>query len=363
MTARRRAAWSSTLVVPVAAGGSIDRRARVLLVRDTASPDAGFLHVLRGVTVQLGHLHARAAAAERLRESESRFASTMALAAIGISHVDDEGRFLYVNPQLCAMLGYTRARAAARAPSRKSRIPTTWTRRTSCRAGCGKARSRRSRPRSATYARTARVVWAGLTVALKRDRDGRKLYDVSIVEDISARKEAEQCIQYLANHDALTGLPNRARFSHLLGLACEAARRDRRRFAVLFVDLDRFKIINDSLGHEAGDAMLRAAAARLRGCVRASDVVARLGGDEFVVLLQDVGEPSVAAQGGEQRAEVARRARRDSGARLHGQREHRHLPASRRRAGRSGRAAGTRTWRCTSPSSPARTATACTSTS
>ncbi len=140
------------------------------------------------------------------------------------------------------------------------------------------------------------VVWAGLTVALKRDRDGRKLYDVSIVEDISARKEAEECIHYLANHDPLTGLPNRARFSHLLNVACETARRERRRFAVLFVDLDRFKIINDSLGHEAGDAMLRAAAARLRGCVRASDVVARLGGDEFVVLLQDVSEPSVAAK-------------------------------------------------------------------
>ncbi len=100
------AAWRSALVVPVAAGGSI---IGVLEFRssDTASPDAGFLHVLRGVTVQLGHLHARAAAAERLRESESRFASTMALAAIGISHVDDEGRFLYVNPQLCAMLGYS----------------------------------------------------------------------------------------------------------------------------------------------------------------------------------------------------------------------------------------------------------------
>ena len=116
------------------------------------------------------------------------------------------------------------------------------------------------------------------------------------MEDISARKEAEQCIQYLANHDALTGLPNRARFSYLLGLACEAARRDRRKFAVLFIDLDRFKIINDTLGHEAGDSMLRAVAARLRGCVRAADVVARLGGDEFVVLLQDVGEPASRAK-------------------------------------------------------------------
>ena len=183
------------------------------------------------------------------------------------------------------------------------------------------------------------MVWAGLTVAIKRDRDGRKLYDVSIVEDISARKEAEQCIQYLANHDALTGLPNRTRFSHLLGLACEAARRDRRRFAVLFVDLDRFKIINDTLGHEAGDATLRAAAARLRGCVRASDVVARLGGDEFVVLLQDVGEPSVASKIAANVLKSLAEPINVQGHDCSDQRQHRHLLASRRRSGRSSRAA------------------------
>ena len=288
------APWRSALVVPVAAGGSI---IGVLEFRssDTASPDAGFLHVLRGVTVQLGHLHARAAAAERLRESESRFASTMALAAIGISHVDDEGRFLYVNPQLCAMLGYSERELLAltvKDISHPDDMDTTHELVSRLRQGAitsFKAEKRYIR-------KNGSAVWAGLTVALKRDRDGRKLYDVSIVEDISARKEAEECIHYLANHDPLTGLPNRARFSHLLNAACETARRERSRFAVLFIDLDRFKIINDSLGHEAGDAMLRAAAARLRSCVRASDVVARLGGDEFVVLLQDVSEPSVAAK-------------------------------------------------------------------
>ena len=147
------AAWSSALVVPVAAGGSM---IGVLEFRssETASPDAGFLHVLRGVTVQLGHLHARAAAAERLRESESRFASTMALAAIGISHVDDDGRFLYVNPQLCAMLGYSERELLAltvKEISHPDDVDTTH----ELSAGCAKAPLRRSRPRSATYARTA----------------------------------------------------------------------------------------------------------------------------------------------------------------------------------------------------------------
>jgi diguanylate cyclase (GGDEF)-like protein/PAS domain S-box-containing protein len=292
--AGRGTAWSQVLIVPVAAGeatiGALEFRSA-----EGSSPDARVLQVLRGVAVQLGHLHARATAAERLRESEQRFASTMALAAIGISHVDDHGRFLYVNPQLCAMLGYSEAELLARTVreiSHPEDVDATHDLSNKLRQGTiasFKAEKRYVR-------KDGTIVWAGLTVALKRDRGGRKLYDVSIVEDISARKEAELCIQYLANHDALTGLPNRARFSHLLGAACAAARRDRRRFAVLFVDLDRFKIINDTLGHEAGDATLRAAAARLRGCVRASDVVARLGGDEFVVLLHDVSDPSVAGK-------------------------------------------------------------------
>ena len=202
---------------------------------------------------------------------------------------------MYVNPQLCAMLGYTESELTAltvKDISHPEDLDTTDE--LSQRLRSGSIASFKAEKR---YLRKdGSVVWAGLTIAVKRDRDGRKLYDVSIVEDISARKEAEQCIRYLANHDALTGLPNRAHFTQLLAEASAAARRDRRRFAVLFVDLDRFKIINDSLGHEAGDAMLQAAAARLRGSVRASDVVARLGGDEFVVLLKDVAEASIASK-------------------------------------------------------------------
>jgi len=100
------------------------------------------------------------------------------------------------------------------------------------------------------------------------------------------KARADQRIEYLATHDSLTGLPNRVTFNQLLHFAILAARRHDRRFAVLFIDLDRFKIINDSLGHEAGDALLVEIATRLRSCVRACDVVARLGGDEFVVILE-----------------------------------------------------------------------------
>jgi diguanylate cyclase (GGDEF)-like protein/PAS domain S-box-containing protein len=114
-------------------------------------------------------------------------------------------------------------------------------------------------------------------------------------KDISERKQDEERIHFLANHDALTSLPNRAMFSDVLSLAIQNARRYNRNFAVLFIDLDRFKNINDTLGHEAGDKLLQEMGTRLSHTVRSSDVVARLGGDEFVVLVQEVAEPKQVA--------------------------------------------------------------------
>ena len=104
-----------------------------------------------------------------------------------------------------------------------------------------------------------------------------------------------QSVEYLAYHDGLTGLPNRSMFSQSLTQCINAARRYERRLAVVFLDLDHFKQINDTLGHEAGDQLLKEVAARLKGCVRESDTVARLGGDEFVVLLPELENEQYAA--------------------------------------------------------------------
>jgi len=125
------------------------------------------------------------------------------------------------------------------------------------------------------------------------ERDGR---DIAIVAtlDITESKQVLQDLQVMSRHDALTGLANRVLLAEQTNQALVAARRDRHRVAVLFIDLDGFKPVNDKHGHAVGDALLVEVAARLRGCVRAADTVARLGGDEFVVLLAGVGEANQA---------------------------------------------------------------------
>jgi len=109
-----------------------------------------------------------------------------------------------------------------------------------------------------------------------------------VMVDMSTRKEMEARLEYLAHYDALTGLPNRTFLFNRLEQAIVYGARHQRAAAVLFLDLDRFKIVNDSLGHSAGDQVLRDVAARLESCIRSGDMVARLGGDEFVVLLEDM---------------------------------------------------------------------------
>jgi diguanylate cyclase (GGDEF)-like protein/PAS domain S-box-containing protein len=148
------------------------------------------------------------------------------------------------------------------------------------------------------------VLSRGLVV---RDPAGNNLRLAGSQTDITERKEVEARILHDALHDPLTGFPNRTLFLDRLGQA--VVRRHRRpdhRFGVLFLDLDRFKLVNDSLGHLAGDALLVSLAERLRGCVRNDDTVARLGGDEFAILLDDMSDPEEATRVAERIQEALR---------------------------------------------------------
>src|SRR5450830_1729247 len=117
---------------------------------------------------------------------------------------------------------------------------------------------------------------------------------VAIVRDITERKRAEERIKHMAHHDALTGLPNRSLISDRLDQAILHAQRKRRCVAVAFIDLDGFKLVNDGLGHNAGDALLKVVGARMQDCLRADDTLGRFGGDEFVVILSDLADNALA---------------------------------------------------------------------
>ena len=130
---------------------------------------------------------------------------------------------------------------------------------------------------------TAYLAW--LRIAAIRDANGRMTQYMAIFSDITTRKEAEKRLEYQATHDPLTTLPNRAYFTTQLERATDHARLLGQRVAVLFVDLDRFKPVNDRFGHAVGDRLLCVVAKRLLNCIRSSDIVARLGGDEFVIAL------------------------------------------------------------------------------
>jgi diguanylate cyclase (GGDEF)-like protein/PAS domain S-box-containing protein len=110
----------------------------------------------------------------------------------------------------------------------------------------------------------------------------------SMAIDITEQKRAEERIQHVAHHDSLTGLPNRLLFNDRLGQAISVAKRDAIQFALLYLDLDKFKPVNNTLGHDAGDQLLKSVAERIREQVRESDTVARVGGDEFTVILRDI---------------------------------------------------------------------------
>ncbi len=133
-----------------------------------------------------------------------------------------------------------------------------------------------------------------LSIFALRDSQGVVVRYAAILKDISARKYAEAHLRRLATHDWLTGLPNRALAQDRLAQALARARRSQTGVAVLYLDLDLFKRINDTWGHEAGDAVLREVARRLKACVRRSDTVARMGGDEFLLILAEAGERGVA---------------------------------------------------------------------
>jgi diguanylate cyclase (GGDEF)-like protein/PAS domain S-box-containing protein len=133
------------------------------------------------------------------------------------------------------------------------------------------------------------------SVSLQKDISGKPIGFKGIIRDITERREMHQQLNYMATHDALTGLPNRTLFMDRLQVALAQSKRNKNKLAVMMLDLDHFKDVNDNLGHMVGDKLLKEIGSRLTGILRHNDTVARLGGDEFVILLSDLEKTEYAA--------------------------------------------------------------------
>ncbi|HST00440.1 MAG TPA: PAS domain S-box protein, partial [Usitatibacter sp.] len=149
-------------------------------------------------------------------------------------------------------------------------------------------RERHATLRHRNYRKDGSVIWVEWHNSALRDESGRVISILSLAQDVSSRIQAEERLQYMATHDGLTGLPNSVLLHDRLEAALARARRARRRVGVMFLDLDHFKDVNDTLGHRVGDALLKELARRIRAALRQSDLLARISGDEFVVVLEDL---------------------------------------------------------------------------
>jgi len=209
-------------------------------------------------------------------------------AAIGMAVLSSKGKLLRVNHSLCNFLGYTESElvcSSLQAVTQQEDLGAVM-------AGLKSVLRRHSDSLQMEVRHRRRGgerAWALWNIARFEDTESEEVYLILQLQDITERKQSEERLRYDAFHDPLTGLPNRALFTdHVKLTIARAQRHEGTRFSVLFCDLDRFKVINDSLGHMIGDQLLVEVARRLESCLRQGDTVARVGGDEFTILVEDL---------------------------------------------------------------------------
>jgi diguanylate cyclase (GGDEF)-like protein/PAS domain S-box-containing protein len=244
------------------------------------------------------NLDKRPAAEPGPQAAQARFEAAFTSAPIGMALIDMDGRWLQVNDALCRITGQTRNVFEA-STLRDITHPDDIDRDADVMRELLDGRIPSAQVEKRYRHVWGHYLWVLLTVSLVRDDRGRPLYIVAQVQDISERKELAARLEYLLDHDFLTGLFNRRRFQQELDHEAERVARFGANAAVLMIDLDNFKDVNDAFGHKAGDDLLKGVAGALRHRMRQTDVVARVGGDEFAMLLPeaDVDQAQIVANG------------------------------------------------------------------
>ena len=261
----------------------------------------------------LGSMIERAAIAEALFNEQERAQVTLNSIGDAVMSTDVWAQVTYLNVVAEALTGWSRKEAAGHPVEEVLRLIDASTRAVTQNPVALAIRENKPivlSPNCVLVRRDGVEADIEDSTAPIHDRHGRVTGAVMVFHDVSATRALSGRMLHLAQHDGLTDLPNRILFSDRLTEAIAAAHRYRRRLAVLFLDLDRFKHVNDSLGHQIADRVLQSVASRLHACVRASDTVARQGGDEFVILLSEVTHAQDAAVSAEKILQVVRTLRR-----------------------------------------------------
>ena len=253
--------------------------------------------VVGGIVVNARDLTERKGSEERLREAEQKYRTLVEQIPVVtyIDRADGSDTPLYTSPQIEGLLGYAPEEGSGVRLWREHLHSEDRERVLAADERFERADEKRFGAEYRLIAKDGSVVWVLEDAVLVKDATGSPLYWQGILYDITERKEAEKWLEHRTLHDLLTDLPNRLLLLDRLGHALARTEREGRgQVAVLFIDLERFKVINDSLGHEAGDKLLVAVGERLKGCLRPEDTLARFSGDEFVVLVEDVESPEQA---------------------------------------------------------------------
>jgi diguanylate cyclase (GGDEF)-like protein/PAS domain S-box-containing protein len=242
---------------------------------------------VEGIVISARDITDRRRAEAELREAQERFRSAFEHAPIGMALISIDGRLFRVNRALVQIVGRGESELLASSLLDLCHVDD----RDQCREQVRRlftGATQGTQLEQRLLHHDGHPVWVSLSASLVRDVNDQPMYLVCQVEDIAERRASGEALAHQAVHDPLTGLPNRLHFVERLGRELANTEARRGRVAVLFLDLDRFKVVNDSLGHSAGDRLLVTVADRLSSLMGPSDVVARFGGDEFTILCHEV---------------------------------------------------------------------------
>ncbi len=219
-------------------------------------------------------------------ENLNKLSQAIEQSPVSIMITDLDGNIEYVNPQLCNITGYKEEELIGQNPrifksghTPKIQFKNMWNAITSGQSWVGELYNKK---------KNGDLFWENVTISAIKNKSNEDTHYLAIKEDISLRKDYEERLLYQASYDKLTNLPNRTLAYDRIQQAIANAIREKEKLALLYMDFDHFKNINDTLGHEAGDEFLKYMAGRLKACVRDFDTVARLGGDEFLIMLLEI---------------------------------------------------------------------------